>query len=255
MVLPFKLSEFFWQSWFIPKPPLTEENLPDQTGRVCIITGGYAGVGFHVASILFQHNATVYLAGRSESKGNEAVEKITAKYPQSKGKVYLLKVDLSDLATIKPAVEEFKRRETKLHWLDNNAGVMRAPTSSKGAQGMNIQFQTNIYGPFLLTKLLLPVLRHTATNEPTDSVRVSWAGSLGTLLVTAEGGISWTEDNKELVGADDSGEAYHVSKSANYLLGVEFGKRSGNQDGVMHVVRLVPVVMLCVIANEAPADI
>lgn len=255
MVLPYKLSEFFWQSWFIAKPTLTEKNLPDQTGRVCLITGGYTGVGFEVASILYQHNATVYIAGRSESKGSAAIEKITAKYPQSEGKIQFLKVDLSDLATIKPAVEEFLRRETKLHWLNNNAGVMWAPSDMRGAQGMNVQFQTNIYGPFLMTKLLSTILRQTAANEPAGSVRVSWAGSLGTIMSTADGGISWTPDNKELAYEDQPVEAYHVTKAANYLLGVEFGKRSGNQDGVMHVVSSPPKAKLGANANLASADL
>lgn len=256
MVLPYKASEFFWQSYFIPKPTLTEDNLPDQTGRVCLITGGYAGVGFEVASILYQHNATVYVAGRSESKAMDAIESITAQFPRSEGKLQFLKVDLADLATIKPAVEEFKRRESNLHWLNNNAGVMRAPTSLRGAQGMNVQFQTNIYGPFLFTKLLLPVLRQTAASEVPGSVRVTWAGSLATVLSQCHGGVGWTEDHTELAYEKDPDGAYSVSKAANYHLGVEFGKRSGNQDGVMHVVSVHHSDMrLRAVANQAPAGL
>ncbi|ETN38798.1 uncharacterized protein HMPREF1541_06837 [Cyphellophora europaea CBS 101466] len=231
----YKIREFFWQSFFIAEPPLTEHNLWDQSGRVCIVTGGYTGVGLEVASILYQHNATVYIAGRSEDKATKAINSIADQFPASGGKLYFLKVDLSDLATIKPAVKEFERRESKLHWLNNNAGVMRAPTESRGAQGMNIQFQTNIYGPFLLTKLLSPILERTAANEEPGSVRATWAGSLGTILCPFEGGVEWTADEAELAGEGDPDKAYHVTKAANYLLGVEFGKRVGDKGGVMHL--------------------
>jgi retinol dehydrogenase 12 len=114
------------QQFFVPPAPLTEKNLPDQTNRVFMITGGYAGVGQEVASILYGANGTVWIVGRSESKAAAAEERIKAEHPGSSGKLHFLKVDLSDLTTIKPAVEDFKRRNEsgKLHWLNNNAGVM-----------------------------------------------------------------------------------------------------------------------------------
>src|ERR1700760_2924571 len=102
------------QSFFIPKPVLTERNLADQTGsfpRICqsgpqihantsagrvhVVTGGYAGCGLELCKILYQHNATVYIAGRNESKGSKAIAELKAAHPDSKGKVVFLKVDLS----------------------------------------------------------------------------------------------------------------------------------------------------------------
>jgi retinol dehydrogenase 12 len=236
MVLPYKVGQFLSQSLWIPAPPLTEENLPDQSNRVCLVTGGYGGIGFEVASILYQRNATVYIAGRCSVKGLAAVDKIKAGNPQSKGGIHFLHLDLADLSSIKPMVEAFMGRESKLHWLNNNAGVMRVPAERRSQQGMNVQFQTNIYGPFLLTRLLEPILRRTAVEEPPSSVRVTWAGSLGTLLSRFNGGLEWNERGTELAGEESLDDAYHVTKAANYLLGVEFGKRSGNEDGVLHVV-------------------
>ena len=203
-----------------------------------MITGGYAGVGLELASILYQRNATVYIAGRSEAKAATAIDSLQQKFPQSSGKLHFLKVDLSDLTTIKPAVEDFQRRESKLHWLNNNAGIMHPPSNSLGAQGMDLQFQTNIYGPFLLTKLLHPLLKKTAGSEAPGSVRVTWAGSLATVLGTPSGGVAWTEAGNDFVGAGTDMTAYAISKAANYLLAVEFGKRSGNADGVLHLVSL-----------------
>ena len=67
------LSRFWDQSFFIPKPSLTEQNLADQEGRVVLVTGGYAGVGYELSKILYHHNATVYVAGRDRAKGEKRI--------------------------------------------------------------------------------------------------------------------------------------------------------------------------------------
>ena len=198
-----------------------------------MITGGYAGVGAQLSSILYSKNATVWIAGRSKEKSDKAIDSIKAEHPSSKGTLHFLNIDLSDLTTIKSAAEEFLSKETKLHWIDQNAGVMVPPAGSKGAQGMDLQYQTNILGPFLLTKLLHPILKKTAESEPKGSVRVSWAGSLAVILQSPTGGVTFSEDGKDLV-AFGPPKAYGVSKASNYLLGAEFARRSGTTDGVLH---------------------
>lgn len=240
--LPYILLNGLAQSFFIPSAPLTQQNLPDQTSRTFMITGGYAGVGLELSSILYGANATVWIAGRSESKAAAAVEKITSQHPNSSGKLHFLKVDLSDLSSIKPAVADFLRRNEsgKLHWLNNNAGVMVPPPNSTGAQGHDLQYVTNIYGPFLLTKLLLPILRDTAKAEaksgaPNGTVRVSWAGSTASYMSVPRNGVAWTADGKDLVYAlEDPQKGYAVSKAANFYLAVEFGRREGDAAGVLH---------------------
>ena len=81
------------QAFFIPKPNLTEKNLPDQAGLVHIVTGGYAGCGRELSNILYQRNATVYIAGRSESKASKAIGEIKQANPNSKGRIEFLKVE------------------------------------------------------------------------------------------------------------------------------------------------------------------
>ena len=201
-----------------------------------MVTGGYAGVGAQLCSILYSKNATVWVAGRSQEKAQKAIDSIKAEHPDSKGSLNFLKVDLSDLTTIKPAAEEFSKKESKLHWLNQNAGVMVPPKGSKGAQGMDLQYQTNILGPFLLMKLLQPILKKTAEAEPKGSVRVSWAGSLAVQVQSPAGGVTFTDDGKSLTEYGPP-TAYGVTKASNYLLGAEFGKRSGTADGVIHNVR------------------
>jgi retinol dehydrogenase-12 len=117
------ISSFFRQSAWIPAPALTEKNLPNQAGRVFIVTGGYAGIGYELSKILYQHNGTVYIAGRSADKANKALASIREAIPNSKGKLEFMHVDLADLSTIKPGVEKFLARESRLDVLTNNAGV------------------------------------------------------------------------------------------------------------------------------------
>ena len=104
-------------------------------------------------------------------------------------------------------------------------------------QGYELQHGTNILGPFIFTKLLTPILRATAQGQPGGSVRVSWASSSAQDLMSPIGGASFNHDGS-LKRARDSSisgfDAYGVTKAANYLLAVEFGKRFGDKDGVLH---------------------
>lgn len=104
----------------IPKPLLTEKNLPSQEGRVIIVTGGYAGVGFELVKILYARNATIYVAGRSQSKGDAAISKVKAAVPKSTGSLSFLHLDLADLTTIKKSASEFLEKEQRLDVLINN---------------------------------------------------------------------------------------------------------------------------------------
>jgi len=236
------LVTFWKESMRLPAPPLTEKNLPDQTGKVYIITGANTGVGYEVASILYSHNAKVYVAARSQSKADTAIESIKKAHSASQGSLHYLHLNLSDLSSIKESANEFLSKEDKLHWLDNNAGVMIPPKGDRGAQGLNLTYQTNILGPYLFTKLLLPVLKRTAESEPKGTVRVSWAGSLAVALQSPKNGQTWKADKDGNETLDDTirnETIYGVSKAANYYLAHEFGRRFADQ-GVMHNVSLVP---------------
>ena len=119
------MGNAFSQSFFIPKPPITEKNVSDQTSRVHLITGGYTGCGKELARILYNANAEVWIAGRSKEKADAALAHIKSTSPSSKGSLHFLQLDLANLTTIRPAVDLFLT-ETKgrIHVLTNNAGVM-----------------------------------------------------------------------------------------------------------------------------------
>jgi retinol dehydrogenase 12 len=255
----YTLTRFFTQTFWLPPAPTTHPNSPvpayiplDLSTKTYLITGGYGGLGLAIVAQLYSHHANVWIAGRSASKAADAIEKLQAEHPDSKGRLLFLEVDFSDLASIKPAVQEFLRRNGaisgqgngeggNLHWLNLNHGIMTPDQSAKGAQGHDMTFATNIYGPFLFAKLLRPVLRDTARRSKPGEVRVSWAGSVATYLSGPVGGVEWIDveddgkDNRrDLVGHDDVGVAYMTSKAANYYLSCEFGRRFGVEDGVLH---------------------
>jgi NAD(P)-dependent dehydrogenase (short-subunit alcohol dehydrogenase family) len=118
-----------------PTPPLTEANLRSQNGKVFIVTGGNAGIGFELVKILYSAGAKVYIAARSRSKAEAAIKSIHEMDMKSPGEVKLLELNLGDLESVKKAAETFKRQESKLDVLWNNAGISHVPVGSKSKQG------------------------------------------------------------------------------------------------------------------------
>lgn len=199
-----------------------------------MITGGYAGVGLELSKILYSKNATIYVAGRSESKAEQAFTAIRSLHSSSNGELHFIYFDLNDLTTIKPAVEKFLALENRLDVLWNNAGVMVPPEGSKTEQGYEMQLGANSLGHFLLVRLLYPVLDRTAASAAPDSVRICWAASLVAELRTPEGVINFDDINLEKNSNQQI--RYGQSKAANVLLGAEWAERH-HTDKVLSLVR------------------
>ncbi|OHE93276.1 short-chain dehydrogenase [Colletotrichum orchidophilum] len=226
MLNPFSI---FTQA-FPPRPQFTEKDIPDLSGRVCIVTGANTGVGKEVAQILYSKNATVYATSRSEEKGRSAIVAIKEAVPNSTGKLDLLTLDLADLTTIKPAADTFLAKETQLHLLINNAGVMMPPQGSKTAQGYELQLGTNCVGPFLFSKLLTPTLVQTAKTALKDSVRIVWVSSSAAEVLSPCPAIEI--DNLDYNRDRIKEFKYGISKAGNYFHSTEFAKRH-KADGVI----------------------
>ena len=125
---------------FAPKPLWTSNDVPDQTDRTALVTGGNRGIGreiaqvcrrflgkclrvaLPIAQILLSKNARVYIAARNENRARKTIEEL--KEETGKQSIFFLKLDLADLPSVKAAVEEFTSKETKLHTLYNNALVL-----------------------------------------------------------------------------------------------------------------------------------
>lgn len=131
----------------------TAEDVPDQTGRVAVITGSNTGIGYHTAEVLAGHGALTVLAVRDLDKGKAAAERIRKACPDAC--VEVRELDLSSLASVREAAEALSSAHRRIDLLINNAGVMYTPKQTT-VDGFELQFGTNHLGHFALTGLLLP---------------------------------------------------------------------------------------------------
>ncbi len=184
--------------------------------------------------MLYSKNAKVYVAARSEDKAKKTIKEIEQAYPQSKGSLIFLHLDLSDLTTIKASAENFLAKETKLHVLFNNAGVMTANEGPvKTPQGYEMHLGTNCLGTFLFTKLLTPTIVATAKSEPAGTVRVIWVSSSGTEFM-GEKSVGLTIENFPKLYEKPALVRYGLSKVGNWLHGVEYANRY-KADGIVSI--------------------
>ncbi|XP_063824580.1 retinol dehydrogenase 14-like [Ostrinia nubilalis] len=136
-------------------------------GKVVIVTGGNNGIGFEAAKDLAERGAKVILACRNADRGTRARDKII-KETENK-EVYFKPLDLASFKSVKAFAEDILKNEKRLDILINNAGMFGSGHSTT-EDGLLLDMQTNHFGPFLLTSLLLPLLKSSA---PSRIVNVS----------------------------------------------------------------------------------
>src|SRR6266853_1457547 len=141
-------------------------------GKICMVTGANSGIGKATALALAQMGATVVMVCRDRTRGEEAKSEITTKSRNTA--VDLLQADLSSQQSIRQLVENFQHHYTHLHVLINNAGAA-FPGRRETVDGLEMTFAVNYLAPFLLTNLLLDVLKASApariVNVSSDSHR------------------------------------------------------------------------------------
>jgi len=147
---------------FPGKPHYTEQDVPDLTDKVVIVTGANTGIGKELSRILYAHNARVYMLARSWDKTSAAISDIQQTVPSSKGRLEYIHLDLADLSTIRTTADAFLAKEDSLHVLFNNAGVGFPGHGSATKQGYELQIGVNCLGTLALTECLTPVLRKTS---------------------------------------------------------------------------------------------
>ncbi|KAI0752428.1 NAD(P)-binding protein [Daedaleopsis nitida] len=147
-----------WSQYFPPRPEWSVDDVPDQSGKVFLITGGTSGLGLETARVLLARNARVYITSRDRERGRQAADELR----RVSEAIHVLHMDLSDLHSVRAAAREFMSKERSLHVLINNAGVMAPPLALLSRQRYDLQFAVHVLGHFFLTQLLLPVLLATA---------------------------------------------------------------------------------------------
>ncbi|MFX0573789.1 SDR family NAD(P)-dependent oxidoreductase [Nocardia nepalensis] len=184
----------------------TEQNIPDQHGRVAIVTGANTGLGFETARMLAAHGAAVVLAVRNIEKGRQAAARIT-------GDVTVQALDLTSLDSIRSAAADLRATHPRIDLLINNAGVMYTPKQTT-ADGFELQFGTNHLGHFALTGLLLDLML------PVPGSRVVTVSSTGHRIRAA---IHF--DDLQWERSYSRAAAYGQSKLANLMFTYELQRR------------------------------
>ncbi|WP_353649445.1 SDR family oxidoreductase [Nakamurella sp. A5-74] len=130
--------------------------VPDQTGRLVVVTGANSGTGKEATRRLSAAGASVVMAVRTLAKGEQARAEILADNPAADLEVR--RIDLSDLASVASFADSLIADGRPLSTLVNNAGVMAPPTRNTTVDGFELQFGSNFLGAFALTTRLLPLV-------------------------------------------------------------------------------------------------
>ncbi|KAF8885699.1 NAD(P)-binding protein [Gymnopilus junonius] len=209
---------------FPPKSKFSVDDIPDLTGKVIIVTGAGTGIGKETAKALLAHNAKVYIAARNQEKAEATIKQLKE---ETKNEPIFLKLDLGDLKSIKASAEEFLSKESELHVLFNNAGVMIPPIGDVTKQGYDLQFGTNTLGPFYFTTLLLPALIAGAKSSTDGKARVVNTSSSAAYFTDKIdfNTLKDTPARKKLSPAT----LYSQSKLGNVFFSNELGRRYGDQ--------------------------
>jgi NAD(P)-dependent dehydrogenase (short-subunit alcohol dehydrogenase family) len=184
--------------------------IPDQSGRIAVVTGANSGLGLVTARELARKGALVVLACRNLDKGRRALAECAG--AATGALLELEELDLASLSSVRSFAERFRNAHDGLDLLINNAGVM-APPRRETEDGFELQFGTNHLGHFLLTELLLGLM------EGRRDARVV------TLSSTAHkfGRIAF--DNLNGDRRYFRWRAYGQSKLANLLFALELDRR------------------------------
>ena len=190
---------------------MSDSLAPDISGRVALVTGANTGIGLVKARELARRGAHVFLACRSASRAQAALNAIRA--ASGNQKVEALALDLGDFASVRQCANAFLARGLPLHLLVNNAGL----AGSRGftASGFELAFGVNHMGHFLLTQLLLERLKASA---PARIVTVASRAH------TRTDGIDWNA-LRQPTRTRTAIHEYAVSKLANVWFSAELGRR------------------------------
>ena len=194
------------------KPLWREQDIPDLSGRVAIVTGANSGIGYETARVLARHGMRVVMACRNLERAVRARSSILEENPHAD--VDFMECDTSSHTLIRKFASQFRNRYPRLDLLVNNAGIMMAHDHPPEL-GYEVQFGVNHLGHFLLTGLLLDVLAGTP-----DS-RVLSLYSIAYILAMAQIRRATGQPKRPY----SSLGAYSRSKLVNLIFAVELERR------------------------------
>ncbi|HEX4903669.1 MAG TPA: oxidoreductase [Acidimicrobiales bacterium] len=188
----------------------SEADIPDQTGKVAVVTGANGGLGLQTARALAGHGAHVVMAVRDQAKGDAAEAEIRRHAPDAS--LERVALDLGDQGSVREAAAAIADAHPSIDLLVNNAGVMAMP-ERQTADGFEMQWGVNHLGHWSLTAELLPaLLRAAAAGRRPRVVTVT--------SVARFSGGPVDPSNPNLTGRYQPWKAYGQAKLANFHFGL-----------------------------------
>lgn len=182
----------------------------DLAGRTVLVTGANSGLGKATATGVARLGARVVMLVRSDEKAADARADIIAETGNED--IGHVVADLADLASVRDAAARLRQQEERLDVVVHNAGAMFSQRRETG-DGIETTFQVHVVGPFLLTGLLMPLLRGSAP------ARVIWVSSGG--MYTERLDVATVESPDDYQPA----KAYARAKRAQVVLTEELAGR------------------------------
>ncbi len=184
-------------------------------GQTCLVTGGTTGIGWNTALQLASQGGQVVITGRDPAKGEQAIHSIRGRLEANgspAASLGMMQTDFRSLDSVRKLAREFKAKYARLNVLVNNAGVLRTKRHVT-LDGYEETFQVNHLAHFLLTNLLLDLLK---TSAPSRIVNLSSDAHNGARI-----------HFDDLMGEKKYGglRAYGQSKLANALFTYELARR------------------------------
>jgi NAD(P)-dependent dehydrogenase (short-subunit alcohol dehydrogenase family) len=189
--------------------------VPDQAGKLVVVTGANSGTGKEAARRLAEAGARVVMAVRTVAKGEQAREEILARYPTAE--LDVRRIDLADLASVGEFADGLIADGVPVDVLINNAGVMAPPTRMTTADDFELQFGSNFLGPFALTLGLLPLV--LAARAPRVVTMSSGVASYGRIRFDDP---QWTRSYRPNL-------AYAQSKLADLMMTLHLADLAGQR--------------------------
>uniref|UniRef100_A0A336MN15 CSON004153 protein n=1 Tax=Culicoides sonorensis TaxID=179676 RepID=A0A336MN15_CULSO len=179
-------------------------------GKTVIVTGANSGIGKETAKYLASLGARVILACRNMDAASKAKDEIIRDSKNSN--VVVRKLDVSSMKSVREFASEINRSEQRLDVLIHNAGYANTFTKLLSRDGLEMTMATNHYGPFLLTHLLIDLLKKTENSRIV--VVSSYLYKLARLNLNKLNPIGTLP-----------AYLYYVSKNANIMFTLELAKR------------------------------
>ncbi|KAJ1968412.1 Retinol dehydrogenase 13 [Dispira parvispora] len=199
----------------------------NQGSPVAIVTGANSGCGYETAKALMQAGYHVILACRSPEAARQAMDRLAIETDLDN--MEFMALDLASLESVKQFCDQFQRRGLPLHLLVNNAGIMNTPYAQT-SEGFESQFGVNHIGHFVLTMLLLDILKRSA---PARIINVSSVAHLSATTVDTT--------RLEDVGRYSRLLNYSVGKLCNILFTKELSRRLQGTDVTVNACHPGPV--------------